>query len=72
MPLHLRDSHYAGAEGLGHGEAYSYPHDEESGVSEQEYLPDALRGREYYRPSNHGRERALGERLSGIKEQLSR
>jgi putative ATPase len=50
VPVHLRDAHYAGAKRLGHGKGYVYPHDAELGVSAQQYLPDELRGREYYRP----------------------
>jgi putative ATPase len=54
VPAHLRDAHYPGAAKLGHGEGYRYPHDEPSGWVEQEYLPDEVSGRRYYRPSGHG------------------
>ncbi|MFM8945479.1 MAG: replication-associated recombination protein A, partial [Actinomycetota bacterium] len=56
VPAHLRDAHYRGAESLGHGTGYSYPHDDPRGWTEQNYLPDALRGRVWYRPSVHGDE----------------
>ena len=47
VPVHLRDSHYAGAKRLGHGEGYEYAHDAEGGVAAQDYLGVE---REYYRP----------------------
>jgi putative ATPase len=56
VPPHLRDSHYRSAARLGHGVGYRYPHDEEEGWVEQEYRPDHLEGRPYYRPSAHGSE----------------
>jgi putative ATPase len=56
VPTHLRDSHYKGAADLGHGTGYVYPHDDPSGVVEQQYRPDALEGRVYYEPTPHGAE----------------
>jgi putative ATPase len=56
VPSHLRDAHYKGAAGLGHGEGYVYPHDDPSGVVRQQYRPDALEGRVYYEPTPHGAE----------------
>lgn len=56
VPAHLRDAHYRGAESLGHGTGYSYPHDDPRGWTEQDYLPEPLRGRVWYRPSVHGDE----------------
>ncbi len=68
VPAHLRDSHYPGARDLGHGGGYRYPHDDPRGVVEQAYAPEAVRGRDYYRPSGHGAERALAERLGRLRE----
>ena len=59
VPAPLRDGHYQGAESLGHGVGYRYPHDEPSGWSDQQYLPDELVGEQFYRPSAHGREGRL-------------
>ncbi len=53
-PKALRDGSYYGRR-LGHGEGYIYPHDDPSGF-EVDYLPDELKGREYYRPSGNGEE----------------
>ncbi len=63
VPPHLRDAHGRAAAGLGHGEGYVYPHDDPAGWAAQQYRPDALEGHVYYEPSDHGAERAVGERL---------
>jgi putative ATPase len=63
VPLHLRDAHYRGAKSLGHGTGYEYPHDDPAGWVPQQYLPDELVDRRYYRPSGHGREVAIREVL---------
>ena len=67
VPKHLRDSHYAGSKGLGHGAGYAYPHDDPRGVVPQRYAPDDVLEREYYRPSGHGAERSLGERVAKLR-----
>jgi len=61
VPPHLRDAHYAGAGKLGHGVEYVYPHDVDGGVAVQQYLPDVLAERRYYRPTHHGAEAAWGD-----------
>jgi len=67
VPAHLRDSHYQGAKVLGHGTGYEYPHahehDELGAWVDQQYLPDELRGRRWYRPSRHGHEQEVAERM---------
>jgi putative ATPase len=70
VPAHLRDAHYPGAARLGHGMSYVYAHDEPHGVAGQQYLPDELAGATYYRPSSHGAEVELAERLARIEEIL--
>ncbi|MEX0913306.1 MAG: replication-associated recombination protein A, partial [Demequina sp.] len=72
VPTHLRDAHYSGAERIGHGKGYAYSHDAPHGVAAQEYLPETLGGTRYYRPTDHGHERALSERLSKIRDMLGR
>ncbi|MGZ4773344.1 MAG: AAA family ATPase, partial [Ilumatobacteraceae bacterium] len=66
VPPHLRDAHYKGAESLGHGVGYDYPHDDPRGWTDQQYLPDEQREKRYYEPSEHGAEadvaRRMGER----------
>ena len=68
VPVHLRDAHYPGARQLGHGTDYVYPHDVPGGVAAQEYLPDDLHGRRYYRPTRHGAEAAWSDVASRIEE----
>ncbi len=63
VPRALRDAHYAGAKGLGHGTGYRYPHDDQRGVVTQQYPPDDLVAVDYYRPTEHGAERAVATRL---------
>lgn len=67
VPAHLRDAHYSGARGLGHGRGYRYPHDDPRGVVRQQYVPDDLVGTDYYRPTEHGAERAFGERVPRLR-----
>lgn len=64
VPPHLRDAHYSSASEIGHGVGYRYPHDEESGWVDQQYLPDVLVDRVWYEPSHHGREREVERRMS--------
>ncbi len=75
VPPHLRDGHYPGAKALGHGRGYVYPHDVPGGVAAQQYLPDELVGRSYYRPSRHGAESAwadIAERLQDLRREGDR
>ena len=70
VPAHLRDAHYTGAEGLGHGKGYRYPHDFPHAVVGQQYLPEGLEGSRYYRPSGNGFEKQLASRLEVVRRIL--
>jgi putative ATPase len=72
VPPGLRDAHYAGAKKLGYGTTYSYPHDAPEGIVAQQYPPDALVGRDYYRPTARGAEAAIGARLAKLRAILRR
>jgi putative ATPase len=63
VPAHLRDRHYPGAERLGHGQGYRYPHDDPAGWVDQEYRPREVAGHRYYEPGAHGAEPGLAGRL---------
>jgi putative ATPase len=63
VPVHLRDGHYQGAQKLGHGVGYEYPHDDPAGWVAQEHLPAALAGRTFYEPSDHGFEQEIRIRM---------
>ncbi|GAB3665000.1 replication-associated recombination protein A [Actinocorallia lasiicapitis] len=67
VPNHLRDAHYKGAKQLGHGKGYKYPHSFPGGVVAQQYAPDELADKQYYRPTTHGAENRFTEVLSRIR-----
>ena len=48
VPAHLKDTHYAGANKLGHGLTYQFPHDYPNHWVQQQYLPDSLCHTQYY------------------------
>lgn len=66
VPTHLRDAHYPGAKALGHGVGYLFPHDFAAGFVPQQYLPDEVRGAEYYSPTEFGFEATVKNRMSVI------
>ncbi|MDF0745121.1 replication-associated recombination protein A [Bacillus velezensis] len=55
VPKHLKDAHYKGAQELGRGIGYQYPHDFENGWVEQQYLPEPLKNKQYYKPKQRGK-----------------
>jgi len=67
VPLHLRNAPTALMKGLGYGRGYQYAHDLEEKVADMQCLPDNLRGRVYYQPTNEGIEKRIHERLEEIK-----
>ena len=70
VPSHLRDGHYAGAKKLGHAQGYVYPHDLPDGVAAQQYAPDAVHGRTYYRPTRHGGESRYADVVDWLRGKL--
>src|ERR1700676_975331 len=67
VPLHLRNAPTGLMKGLGYGQGYQYAHDLESKVADMQCLPDNLRDRVYYRPTNEGIEKRIRERMEEIK-----
>ncbi|HXS76866.1 MAG TPA: replication-associated recombination protein A [Terracidiphilus sp.] len=67
VPLHLRNAPTRLMKELGYAKGYRYAHDEEDRVAEMECLPDSLRGRSYYRPTQEGREKQLAQRMEEIR-----
>ena len=59
VPVHLRDTHYAGSERIGSGKGYQYPHDFPGHYVKQEYMPPEVKGKKYYRPSEMGHEATI-------------
>jgi putative ATPase len=72
VPAHLRSTGYRGAESLGHGEGYLYPHDHPEGLIAQQYLPDEARDEIIYRPSRIGAEAEVAERLEAIDKEMGK
>ena len=59
VPVHLRDTHYAGHERIGSGKGYLYPHDFPGHWVRQEYMPPEVKGKKYYHPSEMGHEATI-------------
>lgn len=66
IPMAIRNAPTALMKDAGYGKGYRYAHDEPSGVSEMQCLPDELEGVTFYRPTDHGWEHRIGERLKEI------
>jgi putative ATPase len=67
VPLHLRNAPTGLMKGLGYGKGYQYAHDLESKIADMQCLPDNLRDRTYYHPTDEGVEKRLRERMDQIK-----
>ncbi len=67
VPLHLRNAPTRLMKELDYGKGYRYAHDEEGKVADMDCLPDSLRGRSYYHPTQEGREKQLAARLEEIR-----
>ena len=67
VPLHLRNAPTRLMEELGYAKGYRYAHDEEGRVADMDCLPDSLRGRSYYQPTQEGREKQLAARMEEIR-----
>lgn len=68
IPSNLRDSHYSGAQKMGHGIGYKYPHDFENHYIPQQYLPDNLVNKIYYNFGDNKNEIAARNFWSNIKK----
>ncbi|MEE0106313.1 MAG: replication-associated recombination protein A [Lachnospiraceae bacterium] len=69
IPTHLQDSHYKSAGKLGHGLGYQYAHDFKNHYVQQQYLPDALVGTQFYEPTEMGYEKKIREHLERIRRE---
>ena len=67
VPLHLRNAPTGLMKGLGYGQGYQYAHDVEGKIADMQCLPDNLRDRTYYHPTNEGVEKRIRERMEEIK-----
>lgn len=67
IPEHLKDSHYSGAQKLGHGIDYKYPHNYEGHYVKQQYLPDNIKSTVYYEYGDNKTEQAARQYWDKIK-----
>jgi putative ATPase len=67
VPLHLRNAPTKLMKELDYGKGYRYAHNEEGKVAEMDCLPDSLKGRSYYKPTQEGREKILAQRMEEIR-----
>jgi len=67
VPLHLRNAPTSLMKKIGYGKGYQYAHDAENKVADMQCLPDNLRDRQYYVPTNEGIEKRIRERLAEIR-----
>ncbi|UCE22827.1 MAG: replication-associated recombination protein A, partial [Candidatus Aminicenantes bacterium] len=70
VPLHLRNAPTALMKDLGYGKGYRYAHNEVDRIASMECLPERLKNRRYYTPSEEGFEKTIRERLRRIEETL--
>jgi putative ATPase len=71
VPLNLRNAPTRLMKDMGYGSGYKYPHDFEGSYVPDEYLPDELRGRRYFEPSESGREREIMARLLAWRARIA-
>lgn len=67
IPSYLKDASYSGAEGLGRGIDYKYPHDYDNHYVNQNYLPDKFKNKIYYKPTDLGHEALIKKWLNFLK-----
>jgi putative ATPase len=68
VPLHLRNATTRLMKELDYGKGYRYAHDEADKVADMDCLPDSLKGRSYYKPTQEGREKLLAQRMEEIRK----
>lgn len=68
IPAHLKDAHYQGAKDLGHGIGYKYPHNYEGGWVSQQYLPDEIKNKRYFKGKTTGK---FEQSLSQVDERIN-
>lgn len=72
VPFHLRNAPTKLMKNLGYGKEYKYPHDYPAHFIEENYLPEEMKGKQYYRPTENGLEKNLKERLKSIWKKLKK
>lgn len=68
VPLHLRNAVTGLMANIGYGKGYQYAHNAEEKLTDMDCLPENLRGRRYYKPTDQGLEKKLKEKMQAIEE----
>jgi putative ATPase len=68
VPLHLRNAPTKLMKDIGYGKGYEYAHDSDEKVTSMECLPENLRGRRYYHPTDQGVEKRIRDRMEEIRK----
>jgi len=72
VPLHIRNAPTELMKDFGYGKGYKYAHSYQDAIVEQEYMPDNLKGRRYYEPTDRGMEAEIGKRLEEWRKRMKR
>jgi len=72
VPLHIRNAPTKLMKEIGYGKGYKYAHRFDDHIVEQEHLPERLKGRRYYHPSDQGFEKEIGQRLAAWRAELAK
>ncbi len=70
VPLHIRNAVTGLMKDFGYGKGYKYAHNYEGNIVAQDHMPEKLKGRVYYRPTENGMEKAIKERLDAWRKKL--
>ncbi len=68
VPMHLRNAPTRLMKELGYAKGYRYAHDEDDRIADMDCLPESLKGRSYYHPTQEGREKQLAARMEEIRQ----
>ena len=68
VPLNIRNAPTKLMKEMGYHQGYQYAHDFEKGYVQQEYLPEKLQGKKFYKPKGHGYEKSIIERMEWLKK----
>jgi putative ATPase len=72
VPIHLRNAPTGFMKSLGYGQQYKYAHDFDNHFVEENYLPEEMKGTQYYHPTNMGQEKNLRDRLMSLWKKLKK
>jgi putative ATPase len=72
VPLHIRNAPTKLMKEMGYHQGYQYAHDFEKGYVQQQYLPDKLLGRRFYKPKGYGYEKNIVERMEWLRQKAKK